>query len=676
MTQNTEQPQKSYLKRIAFVLVALVVLVYIVKILIGLSSTVAKIELALTPPVLPSSQWESTEELNPIGWPNQNPDWFRFATQGASTLPIPYDWFIALEEPRSHPLWALLGGAVPLFTEEHIYGHGFIKTDQSKYNPDSLPIGFTKTPSFPFKGIDRRAPALGLTCATCHTGQFTHKGTRYIVDGGAAVTDLGLFTESLGVAIGQTHLSGKFGLFDGRFNRFAKRVLGNNDDLFARAHLKDELAATIKSFSGKINVIKVNEGFTRNDALNRIGNEIFKTNANKPKNYHAIDSPVTYPHIWTTSWFDWIQYDGSIMQPLVRNTGEALGLKSYQNTTAPDDERFSSSINMHNLHKLEDWVGGTNPKLNGDRINGLHGPKWPASLPKINSELVGKGKDLYGQLCAQCHLPAMDSPEFWGPEHWKPIAYYSKDGEYQETDQPYLALKITTLDEIGTDPGQAKILMDRTLDTTGLNIDSEVCTSVSFEKDGETITALKYVSVKDSATANFGLALGANVGRTIQRWFDLNYIPSAQQEVMKGGRPNCLQAGKGYKARPLDGVWATAPFLHNGSVATLYDLLTPAKDRPTFIEVGNLEFDPEKVGIVQSNEVNVMNAQVNENKLFKVSKDYSAEHYSLLDTRKAGNLSSGHSFEGGDRDGASNGVIGRSLSEDEKRAIIEYLKSI
>jgi RoxA-like, cytochrome c-like len=37
-----------------------------------------------------------------------------------------------------------------------------------------------------------------------------------------------------------------------------------------------------------------------------------------------------------------------------------------------------------------------------------------------------------------------------------------------------------------------------------------------------------------------------------------------------------LQAGRGYKARPLNGIWATAPYLHNGSVPTLYDLLLPA----------------------------------------------------------------------------------------------------
>jgi hypothetical protein len=52
----------------------------------------------------------------------------------------------------------------------------------------------------------------------------------------------------------------------------------------------------------------------------------------------------------------------------------------------------------------------------------------------------------------------------------------------------------------------------------------------------------------------------------------------------------------GYKFRPLTGIWATAPYLHNGSVPTLYDLLLPPSDRPTSFYVGTREFDPVKVG--------------------------------------------------------------------------------
>ena len=47
-----------------------------------------------------------------------------------------------------------------------------------------------------------------------------------------------------------------------------------------------------------------------------------------------------------------------------------------------------------------------------------------------------------------------------------------------------------------------------------------------------------------------------------------------------------------YRARPLDGVWATAPSLHNGSVPTLQDMLTPQDERPKKFCVGSRHFDP------------------------------------------------------------------------------------
>ena len=53
-----------------------------------------------------------------------------------------------------------------------------------------------------------------------------------------------------------------------------------------------------------------------------------------------------------------------------------------------------------------------------------------------------------------------------------------------------------------------------------------------------------------------------------------------------------------YRARPLDGIWATAPYLHNGSVPNLYQLLLPAVQRVTTFKVGSDQFDPVYVGFV------------------------------------------------------------------------------
>ena len=57
------------------------------------------------------------------------------------------------------------------------------------------------------------------------------------------------------------------------------------------------------------------------------------------------------------------------------------------------------------------------------------------------------------------------------------------------------------------------------------------------------------------------------------------------------------------KGRALNGIWATAPYLHNGSVPTLYDLLLPAADRPKKFRVGSRELDVKKVGLKQGESV-------------------------------------------------------------------------
>jgi hypothetical protein len=101
------------------------------------------------------------------------------------------------------------------------------------------------------------------------------------------------------------------------------------------------------------------------------------------------------------------------------------------------------------------------------------------------------------------------------------------------------------------------------------------------------------------------------------------------------------RATHGYIARPLKGIWATAPYLHNGSVPTLYDLLQPAVKRPLQFKVGAREFDPVKVGYVN---------------------DVSLTGW-LFDTTIKGNERSGHEF-------------GTSLAEPERLDLVEYLKTL
>jgi hypothetical protein len=101
-------------------------------------------------------------------------------------------------------------------------------------------------------------------------------------------------------------------------------------------------------------------------------------------------------------------------------------------------------------------------------------------------------------------------------------------------------------------------------------------------------------------------------------------------------------------------VWATGPFLHNGSVPNLYELLSPVEERSRTFRLTR-EFDPHKVGLQTA---------------------AAGEDGYLFDTSRKGNSNQGHAFEGGRDAVRTAGVIGRGLAPDERYAIIEYLKSI
>ncbi len=108
----------------------------------------------------------------------------------------------------------------------------------------------------------------------------------------------------------------------------------------------------------------------------------------------------------------------------------------------------------------------------------------------------------------------------------------------------------------------------------------------------------------------------------------------------------------GYLAPPLDGVWASAPYFHNGSVPTLWHLLHPAQ-RPAVWRRTSVEgYDQTKAGLV-SEELGAVPAAVQDPR----------ERREYFDTRQFGKGAGGHLFP--DR-----------LTEEEKQAVLEYLKTL
>ena len=69
-------------------------------------------------------------------------------------------------------------------------------------------------------------------------------------------------------------------------------------------------------------------------------------------------------------------------------------------------------------------------------------------------------------------------------------------------------------------------------------------------------------------------------------------------KILEHGEEVSDRALLAYKARPLNGIWTGAPYLHNGSVPNLYELLLPAADRSKTFYLGSWEYDPVTVGYV------------------------------------------------------------------------------
>lgn len=205
-------------------------------------------------------------------------------------------------------------------------------------------------------------------------------------------------------------------------------------------------------------------------------------------------------------------------------------------------------------------------------------PKWPEDLfGKIDSARAGRGAALYQQHCAACHEPGAD-------------------GKFPD--------RVVSLSDIGTDPNRLR----------------------NF--------------AQPLGAQPFSAALGAALDKVEQAAFKREGVTAAEATGLEPPKV-VWRTTQGYSARPIDGVWATAPYLHNGSVPTLYDLLLPPEGRPKTFMTGSREFDPSKVGYV---------TQAGAGATF------------LVDTATDGNHNTGHTY-------------GTALSSEQRQDLLEYLKT-
>lgn len=209
--------------------------------------------------------------------------------------------------------------------------------------------------------------------------------------------------------------------------------------------------------------------------------------------------------------------------------------------------------------------------------------KQPPYPYPIDQAKAAAGGKLYAEYCAACH--GANGQEF-APKEGLPEVACLKPSESEDIYGPVVG-KITRIEEVATDRRRL-----------------------------------------DSFTALLATNMGTPYAGTTYRF--CNYRKTF-----------------GYANMPLDGVWLRAPYLHNGSVPTLRDLLEPSANRPKVFYRGNDVYEPVKVGFVTDV------AEEGPRKYFR------------FDTGIRGNGNQGHEGK----------AYGTEMSAVEKDAVVEYLKT-
>jgi len=581
----------------------------------------------LEPPVFSSYRVLQTE------WTDDRRERYYQTSQGS--LVMPYAWFRALEWRTGTQMWT---------SPEVQVKYGLLPDNDTKYNPDRMPIGIVKE-IVPDEYVDDLGEGqkewASLTCAACHTSQIQYKGTALRIDGGEGQWRFEQWSSDLVFSlVVTTSVPSKFERFCARVNGLkAGQKCSTDEKKLLHTQLKAYFNSDLimEAVNAVINhIYPTQEGFMRTDALGRGVNGVFGP-LNPNKNINRSTGSVSYPPLWYTHDFDWVQSPAAIRQPLGRNVTEGWGVNIRVEVNDPN-KRFGSTAELDNMFWMESLLAT------------LRAPKWPEDvLGPIDHARAERGKYLFNEaVWSQApspvleQLPANAQDLIAPPNPNRPKTGYcarchapTLDVQPNQYGRRYIQLPLYRMTVLGTD---SWVLGTDVWDAKGFN-ERKVYTGV-----------LAKPSYNGQEVVGIGTALTTNVTGVLNKWFQEHNISEPCQIIMEGYRPNEFRAPLGYPARPLDGYWATGPFLHNGSVRTLYQLLSPLSEREKTFWIGSWEFDPVNVGFV----------------------DEKIKGAFLYDTSLRGNSNAGHEF----RDAPPNtpGVIGPYLTPEQRLDLIEYLK--
>lgn len=573
-------------------------------------------------------------EANEI-YVDQGGDWtttaradFYVRDQGSRLITL--SWMLALKQGNGQP-----------FLADGLSRYGYLPNPG---NTGNLPVGFHASGPRDFQVV-------GMSCSACHTRQIEVDGKQYRIDGGPAFADFYAFLADLDKAVGDVIAS------DASFAPFAASVL--QDASPAAADVAD-LRRQVDAWYLRFHTITTRAlpstgwGIGRLDAVGMIFNRVAGLGIGPPphfiipENIKPADAPVRYPFLWNAPKQDKTQWpgfagNGSDVLALGRNVGEVLGVfATFEPKRLGPIVNFlnNNSANFDGLGILEDLVKRIGP------------PKWPW---KIDAALAAKGKTIYERTseggCSSCHG--------------------IRDGEQRF---PFIKTWKTPVQNVGTDTRQYDVLAWKA--KTGVLKGTYIPLATEPLKEDDLVLNILATSVIGSiaehvltgggSSSNARIALAPDPGSTDSaESLQLTRLPPTLRDLplafntastMEAAR-QARQQGAGratpsppppagaYEARVLQGIWAAAPYLHNGSVPTLAELLKPSAQRKSQFSVGR-KYDVESIGLAATQE-------------------QSSEIRSVTDCSdiNSGNSRCGHEY-------------GTGLSDPDKRALLEYLKTL
>lgn len=578
------------------------------------------------------------------GLTNAERERYYHADEGIQYLPV--DLLRALNRPFV-PGWAkrvefLSDKEIGLYDQRLLAKPERFGLYPSPFEGDQLPLGISES------NEPGRVPMAGLNCSTCHTTVMTYERQAHIIDGGASHFAISTFIKEMVFSLAATTVRP---LERQRVYRAYKKATKARLQAADDAQDEDSIAlvdamlddAEFASYSAAAAAFASGQSAGFAEAASRYSAHLARlsaaqattlgpfeiANGSRPR-YEDLDSYFEfYVYLLKRVAFfaTQVQYaaDGPdtgmgrsnpwlVVRNMLNANKKHIDLPELMGADTAVDKYGAintSHIFNYNRQKYVFWTGVTNSMMERNLAQGvalvtdfdwntyettvsvrkLHeinalaeqvvAPAWPNGFPDPDLALAAQGKAVFEQHCLGCHS-AIHADEARGQTLLRYCDVSTDDHYYKSQSRNFRNYSLFT----------------------------EV--------------------------------LPAFIGRVSEEAYEREHLEGMEPELEAGRYPGEWRnpSTNAFVAKPLHGVWASAPYLHNGSVRTLRELLMPPAERPAAFWVGSIEYEPYDLG-------------------YKNEQTYYATE---LDTTQLGNSQLGHDF-------------GTGLSDGQKEQLLEFLKT-